>query len=89
MQVLHKRLQNSTVSTKDGKRARLFFIPVYLGKYFNHQWQRFSDPSDAWLINKECHGLDAADCWTEKWLVAENVRSGFQRLSILHYLSKC
>lgn len=72
-QVLHKHLSQSDVNTKDPSQAKLFFIPVYLGRYFNAQWQRFSNPSDAWLINKECHGLDSVDCWAEKWKVAENV----------------
>lgn len=73
MQVLHKHLLKSQVHTEDGERARMFFIPVYLGRFFNHVWQQFSDPSDTWVINKECHGLDAVACWGEKWMVAENV----------------
>lgn len=71
--MLHKHLTESEVYTKDAMAAKVFFIPVYLGRFFNAQWQRFSDPSDAWLINKECHGLDLVDCWAEKWVVAENV----------------
>lgn len=74
LQVLHKRLSSSAVNTKDGTQAKVFYIPVYLGRYFNAAWQKYSDPSDAWVINKECHGLDSVACWAEKWIVAENVR---------------
>lgn len=71
--MLHKHLLKSEVNAKDPATAKAFFIPVYLGRFFNAQWQHFSDPSDAWLINKECHGLDLVACWAEKWVVAENV----------------
>ena len=71
--MLHKHLLSSPVSTKDATQASIFFVPVYLGRLFNHQWQQFSDPSNAWLINRECHGLSAWDCWAEKWDVAVNV----------------
>lgn len=74
MQVLHKHLNKSPVNTKDGAQAKIFYIPVYLGRFFNAAWQKYSDPSDAWIINKECHGLDSVACWAEKWIVAENVR---------------
>ncbi len=73
MQVLHKHLNKSPVNTKDGAQAKIFYIPVYLGRFFNAAWQKYSDPSDAWIINKECHGLDSVACWAEKWIVAENV----------------
>lgn len=73
MQVLHEHLNNSSVNTKDGGQAKIFYIPVYLGRYFNAAWQKYSDTSDAWIINKECHGLDSVACWAEKWIVAENV----------------
>ena len=72
-QVLHKHLTKSPVNTQDGGEAKVFYIPVFLGRYFNAAWQKYSDPSDAWLINKECHGLDEVECWAEKWKVAENV----------------
>ena len=72
-QVLHKHLLGSPVSTRDPARASIFFIPVYLGRLFNHHWQRYSDPSDAWLINRDCHGLSPWNCWAEKWDVAINV----------------
>ena len=71
--MLHKRLTSSAVNTKDGSQAKVFHIPVYLGRYFNAAWQKYSDPSDAWMINKECHGQDSVACWAEKWIVAENV----------------
>ena len=74
IQVLHKHLTKSSVNTKDGGQAKIFYIPVYLGRFFNAAWQKYSDSSDAWLINKECHGLDSVACWAEKWIVAENVR---------------
>ncbi|BDA49002.1 probable glucuronosyltransferase [Coccomyxa sp. Obi] len=83
-QVLHKHLMESDVNTKDPTAAKVFFIPVYLGRFFNAQWQHFSDPSDAWLINKECHGLDLVDCWAEKWVVAENATSDLVRSAIAH-----
>ena len=73
MQVLHKHLLSSRVNTRKPEQAKAFFIPVYLGRFFNAQWQRYSDPNDAWLINKECHGLSPWDCWEEKWQVAINV----------------
>ena len=74
-QVLHKHLTKSPVNTQDGEEAKVFYIPVFLGRYFNAAWQKYSDPSDAWIINKECHGLDEVECWAEKWKVAENVRA--------------
>ena len=76
-QVLHKHLTKSPVNTQDGEEAKVFYIPVFLGRYFNAAWQKYSDPSDAWLINKECHGLDEVECWAEKWKVAENVSAPF------------
>jgi hypothetical protein len=72
-QVLHKHLLSSRVNTRDPAQAKLFYIPVYLGRFFNAQWQAFSDPADAWLINRDCHGLSPWDCWAEKWRVAVNV----------------
>ena len=71
--MLHKHLLSSRVNTRKPEQAKVFFIPVYLGRYFNVQWQRYSDPSDAWLINKDCHDLSPWDCWAEKWQVATNV----------------
>ena len=76
-QVLHKHLTKSPVNTQVGEEAKVFYIPVFLGRYFNAAWQKYSDPSDAWLINKECHGLDEVECWAEKWKVAENVSAPF------------
>lgn len=84
MQVLHKHLTKSSVNAKDGEQAKVFYIPVYLGRYFNAAWQKYSDPSDAWLINKECHGLDLVDCWAEKWIVAENVSCSCASFKLTH-----
>ena len=84
MQVLHKHLKKSSVNTKDGEQAKVFYIPVYLGRYFNAAWQKYSDPSDAWFINKECHGLDLVDCWAEKWIVAENVSCSDASFKLTH-----
>lgn len=89
-QVLHKHLLGSPVSTRDPAQASIFFIPVYLGRLFNFQWQQFSDPSNAWLINRDCHGLSAWDCWAEKWEHAVNVsaHSAPTMLTVLHYTSQ-
>ena len=88
MQVLHKHLNKSPVNTKDGAQAKIFYIPVYLGRFFNAAWQKYSDPSDAWIINKECHGLDSVACWAEKWIVAENVSHSVFALPS-HSLPRC
>ena len=71
--MLHKHLLSSRVNTRDPAKAKVFFIPVYLGRFFNAQWQAYSDPADAWHINRDCHGLSPWDCWAEKWSVAVNV----------------
>lgn len=72
------------MNTKDPEQARAFFIPVYLSRLFNHEWQQFSDPSDPWLINRDCHGLAPWHCWSEKWSIAINVSLGVALRFLLH-----
>ena len=75
-QVVHRHLLESEIRTLDPVRAQLFFIPAYLGRFFNAHWQQWSTPGDAWDIAKDCKPEQTADaCWWEKWTGAKNVRS--------------
>lgn len=76
MQVVHQHLLNSEIRTRDPARAQLFFVPAYLGRYFNAYWQQWSTPGDAWDITKDCRPEHTDDeCWWEKWTSAKQVWS--------------
>lgn len=75
MQVVHQHLLNSEIRTRDPARAQLFFVPAYLGRYFNAYWQQWSTPGDAWDITKDCRPEHTdGECWWEKWTSAKEVR---------------
>ena len=84
MQVLHKHFLESDVRTVDPEHAQLFFIPVYLGHYFNWFWQQWSTPGHPWEIVRDCEPRSAAgsaECWMEKWRWAKGVRPARQALT--------
>ena len=74
--MVHQHLLNSEIRTRDPARAQLFFVPAYLGRYFNAYWQQWSTPGDAWDITKDCRPEHTDDeCWWEKWTSAKLVCS--------------
>ena len=75
-QVLHEHFQGSPVRTEDPEKAQLFMIPVYLGRYYNWFWQRWSTPGNPWEIVGDCeprHRVGSPECWWEKWMWAKGV----------------
>lgn len=72
--MLHQHFLQSPVRARSAAAAKLFFIPVYLGRYFNFYWQQWSEEGDAWAITSDCRGMEAEPCWMEKWERAQNVR---------------
>lgn len=74
MQLLHKHLMESRVRTKDPAEAKLFFIPVYLGRHFNWFWQQWSAPDNAWDVHEDClPSHTPPECFWDKWDRAKQV----------------
>jgi hypothetical protein len=76
MQVLHKHFKQSVARTLDADKAQLFFIPVYLGRYYNWYWQQWSTPGKPWEIIQDCeprHKPGSPECWWEKWMWGKGV----------------
>lgn len=73
--MLHQHLLQSKVRTEDPDQAQLFFIPVYLGRHYNWFWQQWSDPNNAWDLNKECLPTHTpVECFWDKWDRAKEVK---------------
>ncbi|CAL8466705.1 g6241 [Coccomyxa elongata] len=89
-QVLHEHFLNSPARTEDAEQAQLFFIPVYLGRYYNWYWQQWSTPGNPWEIVTDCeprHRAGSPECWWEKWMWGKGNTSELVR-EALEYVQK-
>ena len=78
--MLHEHFLGSSLRTDDPEQARLFMVPVYLGRYYNSFWQQWSTPGNPWEIVQDCeprHRAGSPECWWEKWMWAKGVRIAY------------
>lgn len=76
-QHLHRRLMASRVRTRDPTTAKLFLLPVYVGRYYDYYWQKWSPDGQPWAVPGPSGG------W-EKWEWAMGNTSQLVQEAILH-----
>eukprot|EP00884_Botryococcus_braunii_P017223 jgi/Botrbrau1/4184/Bobra.0192s0044.1 len=76
-QHLHRRMMASRVRTADPDAAKLFLLPVYVGRYYDYYWQKWSPDGQPWAVPGPSGG------W-EKWEWAMGNTSALVREAILH-----